>query len=124
MNQMQHQVLEFHTKYGCSRSTIPTIMSEHERLLRIRLMVSELSEFIEEATKCNLVGMVDAVGDLLYVTLGTAVAMGIDMSPIITEIHRSNMTKEIMMDVGGKIIKGEKYESPKLREVIDRQIKI
>ena len=123
MNQMQTQVLEFHTKYGCSRSTIPTVMSIDERLRRIRLISEELSEFIGAATKSNLVEMVDAIGDLLYVTFGTAVAMGVDMSPIVTEIHRSNMTKEIMMDVGGKIIKGEKYEAPKLREAIDRQIK-
>jgi len=35
----------------------------------------------------------DALADLMYVVAGTAVAYGIDLGPILLEVHRTNMAK-------------------------------
>lgn len=116
-------MLEFHKKYGCTIGDCINTMSEHERLLRIRLMAEELTEFITAASLKNLNGMVDALGDLLYVTFGTAIAMGLDMEPVVAEIHKSNMTKEMTMDGGGKIVKGPNYKPPNICKVLHEQTK-
>ena len=41
----------------------------------------------------DFVEMTDAVGDLLYVVIGAAVTMGVNLTPIFDEIHRTNMAK-------------------------------
>lgn len=56
---------------------------------------------------------VDGLCDLIYVALGTAVAMGVDLWPVFREVHRSNMTKtpgDVRDD--GKINKGPTYSPP------------
>jgi hypothetical protein len=42
--------------------------------------------------------MIDALCDIIYVTMGAACAMGIDLDPFFDEVHRSNMAK-----VGGPV---------------------
>ncbi len=42
---------------------------------------------------CSLSDIIDGLGDISYVTYGTANILGVDMEPVFTEIHRSNETK-------------------------------
>ncbi len=113
MDTVQRGVKEFHEKYGCLTRYKPTMPDAQTRLLRASLIVEEAAEFMAAARNEDMVGMCDALADLLYVTYGTAVVMGVDMEPISAEVQRSNMTKDGGgQDSGGKVMKGPDFEEP------------
>lgn len=87
---------------------------------RTNLIKEEAQEFADAK---DLVQAADAIGDLLYVTIGTAIAYGIDIDPIFQEIHRSNMSKFIdgRRREDGKWIKGPSYSPAKLKPIIEAQ---
>ena len=122
MTDLQNQVFEFHIASNSARKAIPALNPEVNELLA-RLIREELGELVCAQGGNDLVGIADALGDLLYVIYGAAVSYGIDMEPITNEIHRSNMTKiegaEIRKD--GKILKGPHYKPPKLRRILLEQ---
>lgn len=65
----------------------------------------------------------DALGDILVVVIGTALAFGLDIEEIMRRIHKSNMSK---LGVGGKpiyrkdgkVMKGPDYEPPYLEDLV------
>lgn len=122
MNVWQEMVKEFHTKFDQPVRDIPFALSYEDYLRRIRLMHSELSEFIEAVNKQDIIKQIDALCDLVYVVLGTAVEMGIDLDIYLKEVHKSNMTKSKKVDVGGKITKGKTYKEPKLKDIYTREV--
>lgn len=122
MNQVQKGVQEFHEKYGCMVNYEPTMPDAETRFLRSRLIMEEAAEFMAAANVGDMEGMCDALADLLYVTYGTAVVMGVDMEPISAEVQRSNMTKDGGgQDSGGKVMKGPDFEEPNIKQELDRQ---
>lgn len=122
MNEVQRGVYDFHSKYGCMVQDQPTMPSAGVRLLRARLIVEEAGEFLKAASNGDMVEMCDALADLLYVTYGTAVVMGVDMEPISAEVQRSNMTKDGGgQDSGGKILKGPDFTPPDIDECLHKQ---
>ena len=123
MNEMQKKVIEFHRACGVPVSGTPTTLNAHRQELRIRLIKEELQEYIDSARASNIIGIADALGDLLVVIFGTAVEHGLNMQPIFDEIHQSNMSKRnkdgsVSYDAGGKVMKGEGYKPPDLWESI------
>lgn len=140
MNKVQEQVLEFHKAGGHLISEFPSRMDNKNKDLRRRLIQEEVDELFEEMLNYdeNLVGIADALGDILYVVYGTAISYGIDMEPISDEIHRSNMTKfgkageykktcdesgKSIKDDGGKTLKPSTFEPPRLAEIIIKQLR-
>lgn len=95
-----------------------------EQNLRLALIREELEELTKAFIDQDIVQVADAIADLLYVVLGTAVCCGINISPIFQEVHRSNMTK-----VGGhraengKWIKPDTYSPANLAPLIELQQK-
>jgi predicted HAD superfamily Cof-like phosphohydrolase len=80
----------------------------------------------EEIYRPNLPLIADALGDLLYVIYGTAIAYGIDMESVFNEIHRSNMSKanpdgSVNKREDGKIIKSASYSPARIKEIIALQ---
>lgn len=134
MNREQKMVREFHEAFGQVINDNPTIPDNETKLLRVKLIAEELNElmvalgvgFDDGGVYCgmpsDIVEIADALADLLYVVLGTAVSCGIDIEPIFHEVHRSNMTK-----VGGhkredgKWIKPDSYEPPNIKALINEQ---
>jgi predicted HAD superfamily Cof-like phosphohydrolase len=117
-------VTEFHVATG---STVGETPGFRDVNLRINLILEEVSEFESAASMISLgkygptlnadPSFTDAVKelcDILYVTLGTAVAWGIDILPWFEEVHRSNMTKIIGVEkrADGKVKKGPYYVPP------------
>lgn len=90
--------------------------------LRWDLIEEELKE-LERAE--NTTEAADAIADLLYVVIGTAVAYGINIGPIFDEVHRSNMSKFIdgHRREDGKWIKGPSYSPANLEPLIQEQMK-
>jgi predicted HAD superfamily Cof-like phosphohydrolase len=90
----QEKVREFMEKIGDVTHATPTVVEPPVAERRYRLIREELKEYRDAAFAGDLVGVADALGDLLYTVLGLAVLHGIDARSIFEEVHRSNMTKE------------------------------
>ena len=128
MNEMQRKVREFHEVFDHPVRDVPQAIPFEEWDLRAELIFEELKEYEEAAQEGDVVEIADALGDLLYVVFGTAVAHGIDLEPVFREIHRSNMSK---LDengepvphpaVPGKIGKSSRYTPPHLEEILEAQ---
>ena len=113
MNQHQKWVQEFHEAMGGVVNHKPTMIDHASRLRRVRLIVEEAGEFAVAASKDDMVEMCDALADLLYVTYGSAVELGVDIEPIFAEVQRSNMSKlGGGQDSAGKIMKGPNFTVP------------
>lgn len=137
-----HSVDQFMRHFGQhvpQRAIMPPPLVQN---LRFRLIDEEAHE-LAEAT--NLVEYLDAVGDLLYVVYGAALAAGFtarQMDAAVAEIHRSNMSKLwsedelahvpgdskaqptgdgrfIVRRNDGKIIKSPSYSPANLKPILD-----
>lgn len=111
------KVKEFHEKFKCTTNHSVINLYDDEKILRIRLMSEELAELIAAMQLNNLELTADSIADLLYVTYGTAVAYGFPMDEIFKEVHRSNMTKSLEKDGGGKVTKGEDFDPPNIKHL-------
>lgn len=63
------------------------------RRLRERLITSEHEEFLAGWAKDDIVEIADALADLVYVILGTALAYGIPFEAVWDEVQMTNMRK-------------------------------
>jgi predicted HAD superfamily Cof-like phosphohydrolase len=125
MNDEQLMVHDFHQRFGLPCSDRPAWPGEAVHRLRVLLIEEELAELRNAGEARNLVAIADALADLLYVVYGAGVTYGIDLEPIFREIHRSNMSKgdpEVVRRPDGKILKGDRYSPPRVREVLERQL--
>ena len=93
--------------------------------LRHRLMEEENNEYLEAASKGDYVEVADALGDKLYVLMGTIVQHGMQevIGDVFREIHRSNMSKlgidgKPVYRNDGKVIKGPNYTKPNIKSVL------
>ena len=83
MNQEQAYVQAFHEKFGALVNSSPTMLEPQTLILRARLICEESVEFLSAVSKGDFPEMVDALCDLLYVTYGTAVSLGVDLEPFL-----------------------------------------
>jgi predicted HAD superfamily Cof-like phosphohydrolase len=119
----QAAVRAFHGRYGVAAPEAPTLPPPETARMRLRLIREETEELAEALEEGDLVAVADAIADLLYVTVGTAVTCGIDLRPVFAEVHRSNMTKDPRAGLGadGKIVKGPTFEPPELEPLLRAQ---
>lgn len=118
MNDMQKKVRDFHIAMDLEWNDTPDMLDIYSKARRIELIREEFAEFRTALLNNKMLDVIDALGDLLYVVLGTAVELGVDMEPFFDEIHRSNMTKTGGHKRGdGKWIKPADYEPANLRKV-------
>lgn len=64
-----------------------------QRVLRAKLIISELGETIKALYECDQVALADGLADLTYVVEGTAVTFNVPLQAAFEEVHASNMTK-------------------------------
>jgi predicted HAD superfamily Cof-like phosphohydrolase len=121
MKKEQEAVREFHTKHHLTINDKPTIPEEQVHYLRVNLHEEENKELIEAIKESNIVKIADALGDKMYVLLGTAISYGIDLEAVFWEIHKSNMTKEEAIREDGKILKGPNFKPPNILLVLRNQ---
>lgn len=120
MNDMQKRVANWMKNFGQECPPTPVVPSLEVRKLRAKLILEEALETIEgmgigvivqdiddrervimghctyeftDNVSENITETSDGIADLLVVTLGTAVAHGIDIAPIFKEVMRSNDSK-------------------------------
>lgn len=124
MRAAQDKVKIFHEKAGALIASRPEVPDCYNTNLRLSLIHEELEELEDAFGEDDIVGVADAIGDLLYVVLGTAVSCGIDIAPVFDEIHRSNLTKFLdgHRREDGKWVKGPSYTPADLKSIIDKQL--
>ena len=114
----------FHEAFGLPVRDHPTAdIPPEEAHLRQALLDEEVDELRAAVAAGDVVGIADALADIIYITCGTAHAYGIDLDAVIAEVHRSNMTKlgadgrPVYRD-DGKVLKGPAYEPPRVADVL------
>lgn len=118
------QVREFHEAFGLPVQQEPGFPESERRELRRNLELEEFSELCEAEQDNNLVGVADALADLLYVLYGHALEYGIPIVAVFNEVHRANMSKldrdgKPIRRYDGKICKSEKYEPPDILPILE-----
>ncbi len=121
MTPEQQMTRDFHTRFLADNRTIPRLPKDDLVRTRCRLLTEETGEFVDAAAERDIVGMTDALADILYVVLGTANVMGIDLEPVFAEVHRSNMSKDTPGPGCGKPSKGVGFSPPDIRGELLRQ---
>jgi predicted HAD superfamily Cof-like phosphohydrolase len=111
-------VAEFHKAFNLPAQKLPTAeIDGYLAKLRVVLLEEEVSEFVTASEKVDLVGIADALADIVYVVYGTALTYGIDLDAVLYEVHRSNMSKlgrdgKPLIRDDGKVLKSEQYFPP------------
>lgn len=118
MRVSQEKVREFHQKYGYPNPDKPEVGTVEMAEFRQQLLLEELQEYVDAVRAGDLVEVADGITDLAYIVLGTAVSHGIDLQPLLDEVHRSNMTKDHDRDNINKPVKGERFERPRIAELL------
>lgn len=126
MKQAVEMLHEFHKAYGVDKTDRETPGNVTNKILRLRcdLIVEEFNEYCIACAGNDIVAIADALADLTYVVIGTALAHGIhNFDDVFTEVHRSNMSKigrdgkPIYRD-DGKVLKGPNYIPPNIAALV------
>ena len=89
-------------------------------LNRFGLILEETCELMMALASTDRVEQLDALADLEYVTIGTAVAWGLPLEAAFDEVHRSNMTKAPRQSGDNTLVnKGAEYEPPQLARLLE-----
>lgn len=119
MNDWQSMVREFNVKFGATVGNGPAIRDAD---LRASLIEEEAKETVDAIKAGDLVAAVDGLCDLIYVAVGAAVAFGVDLAPLFSEVHRSNMAKDGgAKRPDGKILKPHGWRPPRIAELLADQ---
>lgn len=114
----------FHQAFGLPRASRPTIdIPAGLAKLRVDLLLEEAGEFADATADRDIVGIADALADIVYVAYGAAVTYGIDLDAALREVHRSNMSKldehgEPLYRADGKVLKSARYMPPDISRVL------
>ena len=122
-------VFAFHRAFGLPAQTLPSLDGVSNEMLRLRerLLDEEAGEFALASYRRDLVGMADALADVVYVAYGTAATLGLDLDLILDEVHRANMSKldddgrPVLRD-DGKVLKSPRYRPPDVAGVLATQL--
>lgn len=114
-------VEDFMNAFGQDVEKTPVMTGVAE--LRYELIREELEEMREALDTKDLVGIADALADLLYVVYGAGHSFGLDLDACFNEVHRSNMSKldkngKPIYREDGKVLKGEDYSPPDLKSTL------
>lgn len=91
------KILEFNKAFGVTTYDTPQhdIFDKDPKLInyRLSLILEEVQELKESIDQKNLTECVDALADIMYVTLGAFTAIGVDADEAFDLVHKSNMSK-------------------------------
>lgn len=124
---MFNRIKHFMRIFGHKVESFPTFPDQKIIDLRLELIEEEFNREFKHALEArDMIGVADAIGDILVVVLGAAAAFGIDADAIYAEIHRSNMSKlgadgKPIYRADGKIMKGPNYSPPDIKSVLENQ---
>lgn len=118
----------FHAAFDLPRRALPSAdVGEELAQLRVALLEEEVDEFVTAAHERDIVGIADALADVVYVAYGTALTYGIDLDLVLSEVHRANMSKldargRPVKRADGKVVKSDRYRAPDVRQTLQLQL--
>jgi len=126
MNEKIEAVKMFHEAFGLNVNTKPTAeIGEDTINLRYKLMEEENNEYLKAAREKDMVEIADALGDMLYVLMGTIIEHGLQdkIEEVFEEIQASNMSKlgedgKPIYRKDGKVLKGKNYFEPNIAAIL------
>ena len=109
--------------FGQEVKETPKLVDHKTAMLRLGLILEEYKELEEAQNEEDLVGIADALADILYVVYGAAHAYGIPIDECFDEVHNSNMSKlgadgKPIFRADGKVLKGPDFYEPDLKGVL------
>lgn len=139
MEYILKNVDEFQKSFNQTRNSIPTLVPLHDVKLRYHLMEEENGEYLDAVAAKDIVGVADALTDMLYVLAGTIITHGMQdiIVKLFTNVHHSNMSKlddrkkPIVNGANGvldntrplgKVLKSEYYFEPSLARIVSQGI--
>jgi len=118
-DQMVIDVKEFTRAFGRKIQVVPKFPEDTD-LLR-DLVTEEYKELIQALDERDMPETAKELVDLLYVTLGLAVQIGVPLEEVWDAVHESNMQKlggPVRED--GKILKPDGWQKPDIESIIER----
>lgn len=117
------KVGDFMEAFGQEVKFVPEFPSSDIVELRKDLIAEEFEELLQEISNKNILGVADALTDILYVVYGAGHAFGIDLDACFADVHDSNMSKlgengRPIYREDGKVLKGPNYRPPNLKAVL------
>lgn len=100
--------------------TGPTENEEKLIAFRISLLDEEYDELIQALNWGDPKFIAKEAADLVYVAVGTCVALGIPFDDVWAAVHEANMSKldedgNAVLSDDGKVLKGPSYKGPEAR---------
>jgi predicted HAD superfamily Cof-like phosphohydrolase len=137
-------VKQFHEAMGVECPPKPAVADEATRVLRCRLLLEEVLEFIS-AAGCvivhmgdgrmgiegmptagtpNLAAMAHELADIHYVTFGADLAFGFPSDKVMAEVHAANMRKlgpdgKVLRRADGKVTKPDGWRPADVAKVLE-----
>lgn len=127
INDWVKKVYDWHEKFGVDIGVTPKFIEGERFEMRHRILKEEVNE-LEEAfwmVDKDISDVADAICDILYVVIGTAIEFGLHdkMTLLFDEVHRSNMSKldengSPVKREDGKILKSKLFSPPNLKDIL------
>lgn len=90
---LYEDVLAFHRKFDLPTPETPQLLDSRTFAYRADFLIEEVAEFAAAHNAGDLSGAADALVDIAYVALGTAIMMGLPWRDLWNEVQRANMLK-------------------------------
>ena len=122
MKKQFKQVQEFNEAFG-----VDLTPSRKNDWLRVDLLLEEVQEYNKAVAENNRVEMLDAIGDILYILIGSCHYHGFTaelIERVFDEIHYSNKSKldldgTPILREDGKVMKGPNYFKPQIKPILE-----
>jgi predicted HAD superfamily Cof-like phosphohydrolase len=118
------QVKTFHIAADVPVHSVPAFPNEARCKLRRHLLMEEFDEFTRALEARNMTECADALADIIYVAIGTALELGIPLAECWDEVQASNMAKidpvtgKVVRREDGKILKPKGWQAPDIEGII------
>lgn len=86
-------VQAFFEKFEVPKASKPQLLDAETFAFRLGHLEEELAELSYSQKHGDLEGVADALVDLVYLAMGTAIAMGLPWEKLWAEVQRANMSK-------------------------------
>mgnify|MGYP001165090135 CR=1 FL=1 len=123
MKKQFKQVQEFNEAFN-----VDLTPSRKNDKLRVDLLLEEADEYNMAVADNNRVEMLDAIGDILYILIGSCHYHGFTcelIERVFDEIHHSNKSKldldgTPILREDGKVMKGPNYFKPQIKSILEK----
>lgn len=124
MKSLLNDVRAFHEACDVPIATSCKFPSQERVELRQRLLREEYFEWLSAVANRDMVETADALADMVYIIVGTALEFGIPLNRVWDEVQRSNMAKvdpvsgRVRRREDGKILKPTGWTPPRISECL------